>query len=342
MDGNRNIPAELELLPAALQRLLEEELAAGNEIAEIGHSFPAPPIGIYCKLKHPVRSHVRVSTTEIRYVPRNSSLYSGEFSDQDRRYFVLEPPLPPPPEPNMDEIRALHNRSTTLSPQDTPNSRVDPDALQGQTMRQKAADSTAVARFQQSMHLNYEKWHDGIGYDLEAIAEAEPQERQEIEGILLRHGVVGWRDVEALTALGTPRALTTVTAAINHDSAEVRASVIQHAPQLITDQMRDAALIRGIEEADIFEGLSLCLSMVQRHPSPALRTALLRNALRRHGSPAGHLAAMAAHLHGKAKSPFDWELRPLFLRFNEPDDARRFLAFKDLCALIGVDPQDYL
>src|SRR5262249_33247684 len=36
---------------------------------------------------------------------RNSSIYSGEFTDAKRFYFVLEPPDPPPPEPNMDAIR---------------------------------------------------------------------------------------------------------------------------------------------------------------------------------------------------------------------------------------------
>ena len=32
--------------------------------------------------------------------------------------------------------------------------------------------TNAVARFTASMVINYEKWHDGIGYDLDAIRDA--------------------------------------------------------------------------------------------------------------------------------------------------------------------------
>jgi hypothetical protein len=32
---------DIESMPAELRRLVEEELAAGNEIAEVGHAFPA-------------------------------------------------------------------------------------------------------------------------------------------------------------------------------------------------------------------------------------------------------------------------------------------------------------
>lgn len=41
---------ELERFPAILRQLIEDELAAGNELIEIGHSFPAPPVGAYFKL----------------------------------------------------------------------------------------------------------------------------------------------------------------------------------------------------------------------------------------------------------------------------------------------------
>ena len=30
-------------------------------------------------------------------------------------------------------------------------------------------------RFQQSLQISHEKWHDGVGYDLDAIREADPQ-----------------------------------------------------------------------------------------------------------------------------------------------------------------------
>src|SRR5690606_38491703 len=44
---------ELAELPEALRALLEAELAVGNAVVEVGHSFPAPPAGVYVKLARP-------------------------------------------------------------------------------------------------------------------------------------------------------------------------------------------------------------------------------------------------------------------------------------------------
>ncbi len=97
---------ELVLFPPVLRELLRAELAAGNEIVEIGHSFPAPPVGAYVKLAHPISTRARASGGGIDFYERNSSSYSGELTDSKRIYFILEPPNPPPPEPDMDAIRA--------------------------------------------------------------------------------------------------------------------------------------------------------------------------------------------------------------------------------------------
>ena len=56
------------------------------------------------------------------------------------------------------------------------------------------------------MVIDYEKWHDGVGYDLDAIREASQDERQAIEILLFNRGTRDWRDVEALAALDTARA----------------------------------------------------------------------------------------------------------------------------------------
>ncbi len=36
---------DIESFPLVLRALLDAELSAGNEIVEVGHSFPAPPVG---------------------------------------------------------------------------------------------------------------------------------------------------------------------------------------------------------------------------------------------------------------------------------------------------------
>ncbi len=58
------------------------------------------------------------------------------------------------------------------------------------TKRRTAKDpidaESPLRRFEQSMIMDYEKWHDGIGYDLNALREASPSERETIEKILMR------------------------------------------------------------------------------------------------------------------------------------------------------------
>lgn len=105
---------ELAQFPAVLCALVEAELAAGNSIIEVGHSFPAPPAGAYFKLANKVSTRSRVSGEGIDFYERNSSIYSGEFTDAKRFYFILEPPNPPPPDPDMDAIRKSHEPKPNL------------------------------------------------------------------------------------------------------------------------------------------------------------------------------------------------------------------------------------
>ena len=96
---------ELAFFPALLRALIELELAAGNSVVEVGHSFPAPPAGAYFKLANKVTTRPRDSSGGLDFHERNNSSYSGVFTDAKRFYFLLEPPNPPPAEPDMDAIR---------------------------------------------------------------------------------------------------------------------------------------------------------------------------------------------------------------------------------------------
>ena len=67
---------------------------------------------------------------------------------------------------------------------------------------------TLVERFRESMEMNLERWRDGTGYDLEALAAATPGERAQIETLLLAfsatesgRGLVGRRAAWAGFAL---------------------------------------------------------------------------------------------------------------------------------------------
>ena len=97
--------AELAKFPLSLRFLVENELAFGNAIIEIGHGFPSPPAGAYIKLAKKVSTRARADGDGLSFYERSSSVYSGEFTDTKRFYFVIEPPNPPPAELDMDAIR---------------------------------------------------------------------------------------------------------------------------------------------------------------------------------------------------------------------------------------------
>jgi hypothetical protein len=100
---------ELKSFPPLLRTLLEAEIAAGNAVVEIGHAFPAPPVGAWAKLAKPVSTRPRKAGDGLTFRARNGPSYSVEWSDEQGTFFLLEPPAPPPPQPSMDEIRRAVN-----------------------------------------------------------------------------------------------------------------------------------------------------------------------------------------------------------------------------------------
>lgn len=106
----RNRAAELEpelaAFPVVLRDLLEDERAAGNVVTEIGCGFPAPPCGAWARLARPVATRPRRSTGALVFRSRNWHAHSFEWSDGEGCFFLLEPPVPAPAQPGMDEIRA--------------------------------------------------------------------------------------------------------------------------------------------------------------------------------------------------------------------------------------------
>jgi len=77
--------------------------------------------------------------------------------------------------------------------------------------------------------------------------------------------------------------------------------------------------------------------MAEEHATEDVKHALLAASHNRTAS-AMHCAGVLCYLAGVAKEPFDWNLRPLFLRLGpeEPEDDRA-AAFRELCALVGID-----
>lgn len=325
MNTSAAFRSQLAAFPLALRALIEAELAAGNQIVEVASSFPAPPVGAYVKLQNVISTRPRESSGVLTFYERNSSLYSGEWTDAKRFYFVVEPARPAEPEPDMDAVR---------------ENRIRPAALTGdEPLTTASPGQTRVGQFRSSMVIDYEKWHDGKGYDLTLLAEMTAAERDEIETLLRARADRDWRDVEALAALKSERANAALKRAFATGSVEVRHAVVRYAPALVSEAERTAHLVAALGQARFYAGLTEALDGAAAWHPPEIVAALWSGVREREGEVAGHFAALLMYIHGRADAPFDWNHRPFFLQIGatEPRPARENLV-RELEAKIGESP----
>jgi hypothetical protein len=190
------------------------------------------------------------------------------------------------------------------------------------------------------MGLNYEKWHDGIGYDLCALDEMTSADRDKVVDMLTNFNPSNaWRNFEALDHINTPEALTAINSALLHPSLEVRIFASRFVKG--ADDDRESILIDALENSEIYGGLSQALDQIGTFHPDGIIDALLRGLLKR-DSEAVNFAGMLFFIFGKANTPFDWNLRPFFLKFNTDNRVEREKAFIDLCNTIDVDSKKYL
>lgn len=296
---------DYERLPPVLRQLLDAELDAGNQIVEVQHGFPAAPVGASFLLAGPVRSRTRASEGSLKFYQRNHPHYSGEFTVEPRHFFILEPPLP---EPVDSAPAALPEPPRPSSPPASP----------------------LLEQFAASMVVNYEKWHDGVGYDLHLLPQMTNGERQTLEAELIqklrRNG--NWRDIDALAALGTRAARAAIDAARSHSDPEVCAHAVLRMAQEghLPPERVEADVIRVVEQAASMSTLNHALSLAESCPTPAVRRAVLQQARTGDSTTRVHMAGLLFYLCGKSAMPFDWNHRPFFLRFGDHNDESDFRA----------------
>ena len=201
---------------------------------------------------------------------------------------------------------------------------------------------TPLQRFEASMKIGFEEWHDGIGYNIEAIRIASQTERDVIEQILINHSPRDWRDIEALAEINTKCAREIIKESIKDSNPVVRVAVTRFAPDLITDKERSQSLIDALQNTEIFFGFSNVLDEVERYHPEEVKEALIKGLLNRRGDVAVLFAAMLFYLFGQAKEAFDWKQRPFFLRFNTEYRKERVEAFRELCQKLKISPDKYL
>jgi hypothetical protein len=180
----------------------------------------------------------------------------------------------------------------------------------------------ALDAFMASVPLDLARWRDGIGYDLAAVRAATDAERATIERLMLTRTPITWREVEVLALLDTAAAQAALREAASSADADVVAAVARCAPQLLSADTHTDALVRAIEQAAPYAGLSATLDAVLAHHPPPVMDALWRVLHTADGVTAANVAALLCFLHGRADSPLALEHRATWLLFNDPEVPR--------------------
>jgi hypothetical protein len=242
-----------------------------------------------------------------------------------------------PPRPSNDILKNEREKRATRRP-DRAHSR----GVQTAMPVTVAASDRPLDRFIRSMIIDYEKWHDGIGYDLEALEQASPDERSAIENVLVSSKGRDWRDIEALAELDTPRSRREIRDAFGTADIQVQLAVISYAPDIVNDGEKVEVIVKSLREGKILGGLSHALDLVEEFHPPEVVEELFRGVQEREGEVAVNFAAMLLFIHGKAQDPFDWSKRPFLLRFNTKDPKERSEVFLELCQMMEVNAQDHM
>ena len=199
--------------------------------------------------------------------------------------------------------------------------------------------SDAYSRFISSLELDYDRWHDGNGYDLEALAGIDATERGDVVHLLAQRDAT-WREIEALETIDIPPAFMVINRALrDSESIDTRLAAAKALDNLgKLGEPIDVVLAREIRGLDDGDGCTRALLLAEQHPTDEVKEALLVASHKRTSS-AMHCAGVLCYLTGAGTEPFDWDLRPLFLRLGpeEPEDDRE-AAFRELCELVKMEP----
>jgi hypothetical protein len=188
--------------------------------------------------------------------------------------------------------------------------------------------SPAWLRFKASMDIDYEKWREGEPYDIAALSDVTREEQFLLTDEICAQPNLDWRDVQALLALATPKALARVTETALHDNTAAGAEALTH--QINEDGMTPEAERRVIEllaNMQSMDGVSHRIyAICTVHITPAIREQLFRNA-QSQPDPTMRYSSAAFLLHhaGHAETWYglEPEIRPYLLGLNDENAAIR-------------------
>lgn len=185
------------------------------------------------------------------------------------------------------------------------------------------------------MDIGYEQWHDGIGYDLEALDQLSDADKLIVELKLIPRADKDWRDIEALDRLGTPRALQAIVRTRKSENVEIRLLAHRYGPPP-TDQELEDAILASLSVADIYSGLINVLNAAIEHPLSKVKDLLWAKVRDPESGVAYHCAAALCCMAGVIDSIYDDKHRELFLRLVEKGGDDRTIAVQELERLLRV------
>lgn len=199
----------------------------------------------------------------------------------------------------------------------------------------------AYERFMESMKIDFYKWHDGVGYDLDALNEMNSAELQQVEDLLISRKDSDWRDVEALAALNTPFSIQALRDCLASPNVECRLFAVRFLKELGIEDHIEELVVRTLPETTIGNGLTYALFLAKTYPTEKIRREVLCAALTGNDDIRLHCAAMALFLYGISRSDFDTEYKIIY-EFREKELPVRRDIFARLCAMVGVNPDELL
>jgi hypothetical protein len=216
-----------------------------------------------------------------------------------------------------------------------------PTIFQRLSSNPESKRGSALQRFLDSMKIGYIEWHDGIGYDLNALKELTHDELQQVEALIISRRDSDWRDVEALAALNTPFTIQALKECLNSTNNEARLFAARFLKEMGIEDRIEEIVVKTLPQTKIGEGLTYALSLAETYPTERIRREVLCCAFLGNDDIRIHCAAMALYLYGKAASNFDTHNKIIF-DFRESDPGIRMKQFEVLCRQVGVDPIEIL
>jgi len=184
--------------------------------------------------------------------------------------------------------------------------------------------TAAYTRFKQSMVLDYDAWKDGRPYEISALSEVTDEERNLLTDEICERSSLDWRDVEALRALATPKAIKRVGQAAEKqtDGGGIEAFMDEIEREGWTADIETRFIEKLERVASMTGALDRLYEIAEAHPTEAVRKQLLRNARISGDETVRYsMGAFLLYLAGHVDSHyvFDTDHRPHLLDLNSDD-----------------------